>query len=88
MIIRLYTEDTNRDRIHAICQEHLVGYTLIPCEGIWKGAKEQSLVIEVIDSPLNFPRKACQKVARAIKRVNKQEAVLLTIVREDEQFCI
>ena len=88
MIIRIYTEDKHRDRIHAICQEHLTGYTLIRCEGVWKGAKEQSVVIEVIADPLNFPRKACQKVARAIKDVNKQKSVLLTVAREDEQFYI
>lgn len=88
MIIRIYTEDKNRNRIHAICQEHLTGYTLIPCEGVWKGVKEQSVVIEVVDSSLNFPRKACQKVAREIKDVNKQESVLITIAREDEQFYI
>lgn len=80
MIIRLYTEDTNRDRIHAICQEHLTGYTLIPCEGIWKGAKENSLIIEVIGD--SVVRDACLTVARAIKQANQQEAVLLTQVNE------
>ena len=88
MIIRLYTEDKNRETIKSVCDEFLRGYTLIPAQGVWRGVQEASLIIEVVDSPMNFPRKACQKVARKIKRINKQEAVLITIVREDEQFCI
>lgn len=80
MIIRLYTEDKQRETIHKICQEHLAGYTLIPCEGVWKGAKENSLIIEVIGD--RVVRDACLTVARAIKQVNRQEAVLLTQVDE------
>jgi len=88
MIIRLYTEDKNREAIKEIVGQHFDGYSLIPCVGVWKGTEENGLIIEVVASQLQFPRKACQKIAKAIKGKNTQEAVLMTVVIEDEMITL
>jgi hypothetical protein len=88
MVIRLYTEDKNREVIKQIVGTYFDGYSLIPCVGVWKGAEENGLIIEVVASQLQFPRKACQKIGKAIKRKNKQEAVLMTVVMEDETIIL
>jgi len=73
-MIRILTEDINRSNIHgALASASVDAYTLIPCEGSWKGVREKSLIIE-LDGISRF-RAIC--IARRIKDANKQEAVLI-----------
>lgn len=75
-VFRIYTEDVNRDAIAQICSDKLPAFTLIPARGIWQGTQEHSLIIEVIGKLSD--RLAVEYTARAIKRANKQDAVLVT----------
>ena len=76
MIYRIYTEDVNREGIESLLQEYFKGYTLIPTVGYWEGSKEAGLVIEIINGVDIFE---VYKIAREIKRLNRQKEVLLTI---------
>jgi hypothetical protein len=70
---RIYTEDINRAGIEAILNSRFDAYTLLPAVGVWRGQREQSLVVEVETQD----RGAVEDAARAIKEANRQEAVLL-----------
>ena len=70
---RICTEDVNRETIHAILDAHVPGYAVMPGIGSWKGQREKSLTIDLIDTPLRTAR----EIAEAIKTANNQEAVLL-----------
>jgi len=76
---RIYTEDVNRELIEQIVADSFDGYTLLPATGVWKGAREQSVVIE-----LSTEDKArVFETARQIKAANKQEAVLVDYVADE-----
>lgn len=75
-LYRIYTEDKNRDKIEKAANHMLGDYTLIQGMGYWKGSKENTIIIEQISrsdwaAPMTF-------LAKAIKELNHQEAVLLT----------
>jgi hypothetical protein len=72
---RIYTEDVNRENVKLACKV-LDSYTVIATDGHWNGLAENSLIIEVIDSPALLP--VICYIARTIKYLNKQTAVLLT----------
>jgi len=87
MIYRIYTEDKNRDTIRTIAGTYFDGYSLIPCEGVWKGKGEKALIIEiVVQAP--SARKRVTQMATAIKSRNKQEAVMIVAINEDDQCFI
>jgi len=71
---RLYTEDVNRQTITDILAKHLPAFTLLSGVGIWAGAAENSLIIEVIGGTFA----AVAAVVVAIKEANKQDTVLYT----------
>ena len=73
---RIYTEDMNRDGIREIVSDQFDSYTLIPCQGVWKGAAEDALIIEIIETSDRVGD--IGDVAARIRQVNKQEAVLFT----------
>ncbi len=77
-LYRIYTEDKGipklRQEIEAIVSAHFDGYTIFDgAVGYWKGARENSLVIEVLTGRPDL----VTYVAKTIKKVNKQEAVLV-----------
>jgi hypothetical protein len=72
-MIRILTEDINRENIHAaLASASIDAYTLIPCEGSWKGVREKSLIIE-LDGVTRFQAECTERIRTA----NKQEAVLV-----------
>lgn len=73
MIYRIYTEDKNRAKVIDILNRNIDGYTLIEAHRCWKKQWEESLIIEIVDEP----PEAIRHISRAIKNVNKQEAVLV-----------
>lgn len=75
MIYRIYTEDKNRNKLEKIVATYFHGFTLIPSTGYWEGAKEESLIIEVVGINEDTKIRQC---AEAIKAVNEQQAVLVT----------
>jgi hypothetical protein len=76
-LYRIYTEDVNRDEVRRIIDAHLSLYTLITAEGIWDGKTENSLIIEYISDD-SFAYQLVVTVAKFIKKLNNQDAVLVT----------
>jgi len=73
-MIRILTEDVNRENIHAVLASASIdAYTLIEAQGSWRGIKEKSLIIE-LDGITRF-RAEC--IAERIRVANRQEAVLV-----------
>ena len=72
-MFRILTEDKNRDGILGILDSHVDGYTVTSTQGSWKGQRENSLAIDLIDTP----RETVFAIAQAIKVANKQESVLV-----------
>ena len=73
---RIYTENRDKDDIRLLVSKYYEGFTLYEGQGIWKGKAEPSLIIEVIGGAIGKIR----KLAKEIKKVNKQEAVLIQAI--------
>ena len=83
MLYRIFTEDIkeNREAIEkAVCKQ-FEGYTIIKSEGFWRLQKEKSLIIEIVteDSDARI-----SKIAKDIKAVNSQEAVLVQKIKDNQ----
>lgn len=72
-IYRIYTEDKNLPKIERILDEHFPGYSVFKGRGVWKGVKENSLLIEVDGAH----SAEVSKVAGKIKKLNAQDAILV-----------
>jgi hypothetical protein len=83
MIYRLYTEDKNRETIKEIVGKYFEGYSLIPCDGVWKGASEKALIVEIVVQPPSS--NAVERIAREIKEANRQETVMVVTIEEVDQ---
>lgn len=70
---RILTEEKNVDQIKTTLNGLGLDFTLFNAQGSWKGMEENSLAIELD----NIPRYRAENVARIIKSMNNQEAVLL-----------
>ena len=73
---RILTQDINRPGILTATNKYFNGYTIRPGIGYWEGQAEDSLTIEVITD--NTPD--VMKLAKDIKSINKQDAVLVEIL--------
>lgn len=73
-MIKIYTEDVNRDRILKILDEFYPSYTVMPAIGRWEGISENALVIEVISTNIT----TALAVATRIKEANEQDCVLVS----------
>lgn len=72
-MFRILTEDKNIDRIKASLNGLGLDFTIFSGRGSWNGQEESSLAVELD----NIPLQRAEYVARIIKSVNGQEAVLL-----------
>jgi uncharacterized membrane-anchored protein YitT (DUF2179 family) len=79
---RIYTEDVSRADVYAILDSHVSGYTVLEAIGSWKGQREASLIIELMDVPAS----TVTAIARIIRAHNKQESVLVVNVPESHVF--
>lgn len=75
---RLYTEDINEAQTKRLFTKYLESYTVYKVIGAWHGAPEHSIVLEVIGGESNNLIGKFRLVAQQIKKLNKQEAVLIT----------
>lgn len=78
-MVRIHTEDLNRDVVLAILDRYFEAYTVIPAIGRWRGKAEAALTIEVAGAT----RGDALAVAEEIRRANNQEAVLVTITNDE-----
>ena len=74
MLYRIFTEDKNKKQLEKIISKHFEGFTLYKTTGFWRLQKEKSLVIEIIE---DIPVDRINNLAKDIKKANKQEAVLV-----------
>lgn len=70
---RILTESKNVDLVKTSLADLGLDYTLYSGDGSWKGHTEHSLIIELD----NITKKLAKKAAKLIKRINRQEKVLL-----------
>jgi len=84
MLYRIFTENVNRKKIEGIVTERYIGYTIMNSTGMWKGQKEKSLVIEICTDKAEDAK--VDWIAKAIKRENNQEAVLVQKIRDNIKF--
>jgi hypothetical protein len=72
-MFRILTEDVNRESIYAILDSHVGGYTVTPSIGSWKGQRENSLAVDLVD----VDRLTVARIAESIRLANRQESVLI-----------
>jgi hypothetical protein len=72
-VIRILTEDKDRELIKKTVSSYASGYTLTPGEGMWMGVPEPSLAIDLVD----VSAEDAENIAKVIKFYNKQESVLI-----------
>ena len=80
---RIYTEDRpgkRRALIRAITKAY-PGFTVYRARGYWRAQAEKSLIIEICTGTRDVKR--INDLARKIKTLNKQEAVLVQIVKNE-----
>ncbi len=83
MLYRIFTEDVNREQIIRYVSRVFDGFTIYQTTGYWKGAKEASLVIEIITKKAD---KRIAMIAKSIKNYNKQQAVLVQVVKASSKL--
>jgi hypothetical protein len=60
-----------------------IGYTIFKSVGIWKGYHERSLIIEIVHSGRFYE---IEQVANYIKKLNKQESILIVSLDVNSKF--
>ena len=81
-MIRIYTEDVNRDNVLKILDKVYSAYTVIPAIGRWERVNEKSLVIELASNDIQ----TALEIANEIKEANKQECVLVVKTLTEDFF--
>ena len=75
---RLYTERKLNLR-NLVTKAGFQGATIYDTSGIWEGQVEESAIIELIADPTFENQMKIGILADTIKKVNKQDAVMLTM---------
>lgn len=75
-LYRIHTEDVNRPAIEALVSRYFPGFTVLECAGYYKGARERSLIIEIL-AP-GTQAHVVTFIGKTIAQANGQECVLVT----------
>lgn len=75
--LTLYTEKKNIHLLRHLIATHFESFTMMPSTGFWQGKREKVLIVEVFTRE-EKDREQFDKLARAIKRLNRQTCVLVT----------
>jgi hypothetical protein len=94
MLYRIFTEAAdNLEQYQAVLdvvRAQFDGFTVIPAIGYYKGKREHSVIIEISVSPYpiltSLSSVTINHVAREIKRVNKQESVMVQEIQDETYF--
>ena len=81
MLYRIFTEDKNQDQIESLVSKYFEGYTLYKAAGYWRLQREDSLIIEIVADDIDARISA---LAGDIKKVNKQDAVLIQKIKNTQ----
>lgn len=85
-LYRICTENKNYPDILDYLDEHFTnGYTVIHANGAWQGIREKSLIIEIVSNAVSI-ESDIGKLAYWIRKVNKQNAVLLQVIEIESQL--
>ena len=76
MVYRIYTEDKNVSKVEEIVSRYFPGFTIITCQGYWKGEKEHSIIIEICENDVCAHNEVVA-ITKEIKRINDQKEVLV-----------
>lgn len=76
---KIYTERMNEEKINELLSISFDGFTVIHTQGNWKGIKENSIIVEIITKNVTLVK----AIAKAIKKFNKQDKVLVTCQNVD-----
>jgi hypothetical protein len=81
-LYRIQTENRSdlKDNALSIVSEAFDGFTIIETEGYWMGAKEYSLILEIVT---DAPYALIANLAEKIRIANKQDAVAVTQISVD-----
>ena len=79
---RLYTEDVNRSRIESILQSQTDGYTFVSAHRVYKGIKEDTLIVELAD----VTHDVAARIAEMIAVANHQESVMMIWLPVETSF--
>lgn len=77
MMIRLFTENKNKDEVIAILGRHFDGFTVSEGVGYYKGQPEKSLIVDLM---LQESAEADVEIANAVAEIgeyNNQESILV-----------
>lgn len=83
MLYRIFTEDVNRQTVVHMVSQSFDGFTVYSTIGYWKGEREHSLTIEISGK---VSKAKVFKLAKAIKIYNKQQNVLIQMVKESSKL--
>ena len=81
MLYRIFTENKNLETIEKIVSKYYEGFTLVKGQGYWRLQKENSLIIEIVTDDTD---KLISDLALEIKKANKQEAVLIQKIANNQ----
>jgi len=76
---RIITERKEDYQIEKILDSYFESYTMYAARGVYKGEKEDSLIIEIISEDYQAIISVCHK----IKIINNQESVMLQKIKSE-----
>lgn len=81
MLYRIFTQNKNHKEIESIISKYFEGFSLIKSTGFWRLQREKSLIIEIITDDTD---KLINDLAKEIKETNKQEAILIQKINNNQ----
>ena len=78
LVYRIYTERKNLPELQALVAGYFDGYTLIWATGVWRGLREQAVIVEIVTEGTIEDRAKVYDLAEAIRVALAQLAVLVT----------
>lgn len=91
MLYRIITEDKGipelRLKLEECVADCFAGFTIIDSvQGYWKGVRENSIIFEISSESNSVTNFKIRQAASAIKKANKQEAVLIQKIHCESFF--
>lgn len=84
-----YNKKETETLVKSLADSVLTGYTLIETNGVWKGKREDSFILQVIgdsDNPLKVSLNEIRVFGAVLREQLNQECVLLTIKKIEVEF--
>lgn len=80
-MIRILTENVNKEEVKALLMDMGLDFTMIEAERSWRGVEEKSLIIELDDcySPHFEQISLAKAAAKKIRDMNNQQCVLIQV---------